>query len=157
MHTCVLVCGRANLQQGKWQQNLAKIALPWLKYAISNWWTLNLTHKHGHLDQALLFKGEDMEVLLHRFDVRGMQSGIHNHKASFVSLCLKGSYIESRWSMDCQAAGSYMECHRYMHACKRLQMRLHHPVSPFVCYVWKGRCFPAKADAIDETYKVCLP
>ena len=123
MYTCVLVYSRANLQEAKWQQNLAKAALPWLNYAITNWCTVNTTHKHDHLDEALLFKGRDMEVLLHRFDERGMQSGIHNHKASFVSLCLSGSYTESKWTVDCQAAGSYMECHRYM----LLQIRFAQP------------------------------
>ena len=106
------MCRKGRCHEVQWQQDLATLALPWLQYAIGNWENITLKHKPDHLDQALLFKDSHIEVLLHRFDDSGMQSCIHNHRASFVSLCLTGSYTESKWWVDHQAVGSFTEWHR---------------------------------------------
>ena len=92
-----------------WQKDFASLAQPWLKYALAHWDSMTLKHKDDHLDQALLYKDDAMEVLLHRFDDAGIQSYAHNHKASFVSLCLSGTYAESKWAVCHDQNGSYIE------------------------------------------------
>ncbi len=85
------------------------MAQPWLKYALEKWDSISVKHKDDHPDQALLYKDDDMEVLLHRFDEEGIQSYAHNHKACFLSLCLSGSYTESKWAVCHDLNGSYVE------------------------------------------------
>lgn len=53
-----------------WQKDFASLAQPWLKYALAHWDSMTWKHKDDHLDQALLYKDDAMEVLLHRFDNR---------------------------------------------------------------------------------------
>lgn len=92
----------------RWQKGINSLAEPWLTYAIDSWDILSVKHKDQHLDQALLFKNHEMEVLLHCFDKGGVQSYIHNHKASFLSLCLNGSYTESKWLVDHESLGHHV-------------------------------------------------
>ena len=102
-----------NMCQQKWQWDIITAAQPWLEHAIDSWDKITVKHKDEHLDQALLYKDASMEVLLHCFDKHGANSYIHNHKASFLSLCLSGQYVERKWSLDHNSAGSYIECRRY--------------------------------------------
>ncbi|DBA66849.1 TPA: hypothetical protein ACH3X2_001983 [Trebouxia sp. C0005] len=98
--------------QLKWQKDFASLAQPWLKYALRSWDSISVKHKDDHLDQALLHKDEQVEVLLHRFDEEGIQSYAHNHKASFLSLCLSGNYTESKWAVCHDLNHSYIEYSR---------------------------------------------
>ncbi|DBB01944.1 TPA: hypothetical protein ACH3X1_000534 [Trebouxia sp. C0004] len=95
--------------QLKWQKEFVSVAQQWLKYAIAKCDTLTMKHKDDHLDQALLYKDDALEVLLHRFDNTGVQSYLHNHKATFLSLCLSGTYTESKWAVCHDLDGSYIE------------------------------------------------
>ncbi len=95
--------------QQMWQKDFASLAQPWLKYGLAHWDSISLKHKDDHLDQALLYKDDAMEVLLHRFDDAGIQSYAHNHKASFLSLCLSGTYAESKWAVCHDLIGSHTE------------------------------------------------
>jgi len=108
----VFACRKKGICESQWQEDFTKIAWPWLKHAINEWGTISVKHKEDHLDQALLYKDNDMEVLIHRFDECGVQSYVHNHKSSFASMCLGGSYVESRWHVNSKAAGSYIEYQR---------------------------------------------
>ena len=96
----------------QWQTDFASVAQPWLEHALHNWQAINVKHKDDHLDQALLYKDAELEVLLHCFDAGGIHSYVHNHKASFVGLCLSGSYIESKWAVDATLPGCYIEYRR---------------------------------------------
>lgn len=87
--------------------NSSNLAQAWVKYAINSWDSIGVKHKDQHLEQALLFKDHHMEVLLHSFNQNGGQSYIHNHKASFLSFCLNGSYVESKWTVDHESTGHY--------------------------------------------------
>ena len=93
--------------QLKWQKDFACLAQPWLKCALDSWDSISVKHKDDHLDQALLYKDEQIEVLLHCFDEEGIQSYAHNHKASFLSLCLRGKYTESK--------GCESRCEKFLH------------------------------------------
>ena len=106
-----------NRCQQKWQMDIITAAQPWLEHAIDSWDKITVKHKDEHLDQALLYKDASMEVLLHCFDKHGADSYIHNHKASFLSLCLSGQYVERKWSLDHNCAGSYIESRRYASSC----------------------------------------
>ena len=83
--------------------------MPWLQYAIHHWNSITVKHKDDHLDQALLYQDADMEVLLHCFDKAGVQSYVHNHKASFLSYCLSGHYIETKWKVDLHSDATHIE------------------------------------------------
>lgn len=98
--------------QAQWQKEIAIVALPWLQHAIDKWEVIRVKHKDDHLDQALLFMDSEMEVLVHCFDEAGAMSYVHNHKASFISLCLSGSYTESKWIVDQDLHVSHIEYQR---------------------------------------------